>query len=210
MSMLGGVPLIRWVFERTKQSRLLDGILLATTELPEDGCLVEAAASQGIPVFRGSTEDVLRRFVDASGQQETTVVVRICADNPFISASEIDRIIEFYLETRPDYAFNHIPRMGNGYPDGLGAEVLSRQLLQQVDLVASGEEREHVTLYLWNHADRFVIRTVPCPANLCGPSIGLDVDTAEDLAFLERLCAEGINIFSPPAEIIAKARIFLS
>jgi spore coat polysaccharide biosynthesis protein SpsF len=210
MRLLGGFPIIRWVLARTKESRLLERILLATTDLPEDDCLAEAAAAQGIPAFRGSAEDVLKRFVDASCQQETTVVVRICADNPFVSASEIDRIIQFYLDTRPDYAFNHIPRMGNGYPDGLGAEVLSRQLLQRIGSVASGEEREHVTLYLWNHVDRFVIKTVPCPVDLCGPSIGLDVDTPEDLALLERLCAEGISITSPPAEIVAKARSFLS
>jgi len=207
--MLGNYPVIQWVLERARQAQMLDCLVLATTKLSEDDCLKDAASELGVASFRGDADDVLKRFVDAALQQETTVIVRICADNPFVAPSEIDRIIRLYLEEAPDYAFNHVPRLGNNYPDGLGAEVLSLGLLERIDASASGNEREHVTLHIWNHPEKFVIRTVQCPAAFADPSVKLDVDTAEDLALLNRF-AQSLSLTSPPAEILAKARQSLS
>lgn len=53
-------------------------------------------------------------------------------DNPLIWGEAVDRLLAHYEHAGCDYAYNHIPR-NNRWPDGLGAEVLSRELLEELD-----------------------------------------------------------------------------
>ncbi len=100
--------------------------------------------------------DVLGRFRAAADLARADVIVRDCADNPFIAPEEIDRIVEHYRSLRPDYAFNHVPRLGNEYADGFGAEVIGRALLDRLNVEArEPRHREHVTVYVWEHPAAF-------------------------------------------------------
>jgi spore coat polysaccharide biosynthesis protein SpsF len=189
MSTLAGRPLLEWVLLRAKRSRLIDELVLATSSATENDLLERTANQLGVSVVRGDEDDVLGRFVLAARTSGAEMIVRICADNPFVAPEEIDRVVEYYLENQPDYAFNHLPRRGNGYPDGFGAEVLSRALLEEIDrLTTEPRHREHVTLYVWDHAERYVIGGPIAPATIAGLEIKLDVDTVEDLEWLASLC----------------------
>ena len=84
-------------------------------------------------------------------------VVRVCADNPFVSASEVDRLINFYQTSDCDYAYNHIPR-GNRYPDGLGAEITSFELLKLINREAAEQgHREHIFNYIIENQQKFKV-----------------------------------------------------
>ena len=50
-----------------------------------------------IDSYRGCENNVLSRFVNISKNENADIIVRICADNPFIDHNEIDRLIKFYL-----------------------------------------------------------------------------------------------------------------
>jgi spore coat polysaccharide biosynthesis protein SpsF len=181
MLSLCGYPLIDWVLDRVRRSVLLDDCVLATSTAPGDEVLARHAAARGVSVFRGPEDDVLERFRQAAAAYDATHIVRICADNPLVWGEEIDRLIRFYHETGCDYAYNHIPR-GNKYPDGLGAETVSRALLETIAREASlPAHREHCFSYLWANPDRFSLRTFdPDDPRLHRPDMKLDVDTAED------------------------------
>ena len=137
-------------------------------------------------------------------------IVRVCCDNPLIAPEEIDRLIEFFekiLRTENNiddqlYAFNFASKMGNGYPDGFGAEILSRILLEKLaNLDHELASREHVTKYIWDHPDQFMIRTFSAPKEIAYPSVKLDVDSQEDLNKMRSLCV-GLNKESSAQEII--------
>jgi spore coat polysaccharide biosynthesis protein SpsF (cytidylyltransferase family) len=88
----------------------------------------------------------------------------------------------------PDYAFNHIPAMGNNYVDGIGAEVLSFHTLTMIaDNANEVAHLEHVTQYIWDNATDFTIATISAPTGLDYPDVRLDVDTYDDLAFLTKI-----------------------
>ena len=183
---LGGYPIIDWVIRRSKQSQLVHKLVLATSILAENDYLVEKAKMYSINSYQGSENNVLSRFVEVAKEKNADVIVRICADNPFICGSEIDRIVELFLKKKPDYAFNHIPAMGNNYVDGVGAEVLSFQTLTRIaDNAIDAAHLEHVTKFVWNHSTDFTIQTIGAPIGLNYSEISLDVDTPEDLEFLE-------------------------
>ena len=61
--------------------------------------------------------------------------------------------------------------------------------------------REHVTKYIWDHPDQFMIRTFSAPKEIAYPSVKLDVDTQEDLNKMRSLCV-GLNKESSAQEII--------
>jgi spore coat polysaccharide biosynthesis protein SpsF len=195
---LCGYPVLHWVLHRVKRASSLQGILLATTILPQDDVLVELARGLRVKVFRGDAADVLGRFDGAAAQAQADVVVRVCADNPFIAPEEIDRLTEAYaaqLQARGDptrlYLFNHITTRENRYPDGLGAEIFSRQLLR--DLAARAvdpDHREHVTTYVWDHPEAFQMYALPPPPEIAYPGVKLDVDTQSDLDRLRILGAQ--------------------
>jgi len=199
---LCGFPVITWVIERCKRAKTLTGLVIATTINRVDDDLVSLAQELGVQVFRGSEEDVLWRFIEASRKSNADLVVRICADNPLVAPEEIDRLVNFYRQHQPDYAFNHTPRWGNSYPDGLGAEILSADLLEKIALLGQEKKyREHVTSYLWDHAVSYDMRTFPCPEPYNNPEMKLDIDTPEDLSFMQKVC-ETLSFNSSPLVIM--------
>jgi spore coat polysaccharide biosynthesis protein SpsF len=205
---LGGRPLLEWVLHRVQSARLLDAVVLATTDLPRDRPLVDLAHRMGLATYTGSESDVLGRFARAAAQHQADVVVRVCADNPFVDGAEIDRLLAFFAVQDVDYACNHLDRLGSAYADGFGAEVLGAPLLAQLAAECTdARHREHVTLALWDWADRFRLAAVPAPASLAFPELRFDVDRPEHLAELALLCERaGLGVDSPAAEVVAAAR----
>ena len=173
-----------------------------------DAVLREHLRSRNIAAMSGSENDVLSRFCDAARLTQADTVVRVCADNPLIWGEAIDRLLLFYSVTRCDYAYNHIPR-NNLWPDGLGAEVLSADLLFDLERKANTPgQREHCLNYIWDNAEQFRIATFdPEEPALRRPDIKLDVDTPQDFARLalaplriDMRADEVVQIMGRPAE----------
>lgn len=199
---LGRLRLIDWVLVRALAATSVDVTVLAIPSSRGDDTLAEIAAEHGVPVVRGPEDDVLARFVQAHALHPSDHVVRVCADNPFVSPEEIDRLVAEHLSADADYTFNHVSSLGNEYPNGLGAEIVTEATLRRLDSEATRpEHREHVTAYIWDHLDRFRIRVIPAPPGLADPGVRLDVDTPEDLDRLRRLsCAD--DVAATPAQIV--------
>lgn len=182
---LHGYPIIDWVTQRLSTSRLLDRIIVATPDTPMDAVLREHLRCRNIASMSGSENDVLSRVCDAARLTGAETVVRVCADNPLIWGEAVDRLLLFYAVTHCDYAYNHIPR-NNLWPDGLGAEVLSADLLFELERMAkTPAQREHCLNYLWDNRGDFCLATFdPDETALRRPDVRLDVDTPEDFARL--------------------------
>lgn len=206
LAQLGGHPLLEWVLHRVRRARMIDAVVLATTTLSRDDELVALAQKFGVQIFRGSETDVLGRFAAAASQYGADIVVRVCADNPFIDPDEIDRLVSHFKNNACDYACNHQDRLGNRYADGFGAEILSSLLLQQVAQTATdARHHEHATLYLWDHAHEFCLSAVPAPHELAYPELRFDVDQPQDLTYLKTLVDAGVAMNSTASEIVRVA-----
>lgn len=203
MADLNGYPVIEWVIRRSKQANLADIVILATSTNRENNMLVQKAEELGIAVFRGAEDDVLGRFAAAVEEFSLERIVRVCADNPVICPEEIDRLIAFFDEKSMDYAFNSVPAMGNGYPDGLGAEMVANKLLQTLAAkLDDPEEREHIFLHIWHNKKNYRIKTIHAPQKIAYPQLKFDVDTIEDLSRLQKM---HFNIYDSSVEIVCKA-----
>lgn len=204
---LGGRPLIEWVVERTRRSRLVDRVVVATTTETLDDRLVAECGRLGVEVRRGSTDDVLRRFSTAIADDAADTVVRICADNPFVDPDCIDHVIGEFRSRRVAYAYNHRPFGDCNYADGFGAEVVDRALLDRLnDSELSPGYREHVTLALADGTVDVHRHGCTAPPALARPELGFDVDEPGDLDRLRALVRlGGLTIGSGAGDVIAAA-----
>ena len=181
------VSLLELVLHRVLAASRIDAVVLATTRAQADDELAALAERLGAGVVRGPADDVLARFALALDEHPADAVVRVCADNPFVDPSELDRLVEHFERTGCDYATNVAP--GSGLPDGSGAEILSAAALRRAAGAAtSADEREHVTTYVVSHPDEFGVETVP-PPTPAWPRLDLDIDTREDYERLRALAA---------------------
>ena len=153
--MLAGKPLLLQVVERVKRSAHVGVVVVATTEEPEDDIIQDMCLKQGIPVFRGSTNDLLDRHYQAARKFEADAVVKIPSDCPLIDPSVIDKTLSYFKENFPhyDYVSNLHPA---SYPDGNDVEIMTMPALEAAWRVADRPlEREHTTPYFWENPDLF-------------------------------------------------------
>jgi len=181
-----GFPLIDWVLRRTKESKTITKIVLATSVSKENLYLVERARMASVDYFQGEEINVLSRFESIISNENPDYIIRICGDNPLITGTEIDRCVEFCINGNFDYTFNHIPAMGNLYVDGVGAEVMSNKTFKRIIQKArTFDHFEHVTKYIFENWDEFNALTFAAPKELAYPEFSLDIDTQVDYEIIK-------------------------
>lgn len=183
---LAGKPALVHLIERLKRSKYLNGIVIATTTNPTDDIVVETAKSQGVMYYRGSEEDVLLRTVEAAEATATDFIVQITSDCPLLDHETIDKVIErIYEHSYIDYAANQLVRT---YPIGFSVEVFRTEHLRQVEQTINDPAvREHVSLYFYEHPEKYCLSNVEAPHFLHHPDYRLTLDTDEDYRLIQNI-----------------------
>ena len=196
---LAGRPVVEHVLRAAQATPSIDDVVLATTAGAADDALAAHAEQLGVRTFRGPEDDVLGRFVGALEGDDADVVVRLTADNPLLDPSVADAVVRRHLEGDCDYASNNGER---SWPRGLDCEVLSRAALERSAREGlRPEDREHVTFHVRTHPGDFRLVNVRAPAAETWPQLRLSLDTAEDLALLERVFDALYNEHASPLAI---------
>ncbi len=168
---IAGRPLLAYLVERISRARTLDEIVVATTINENDNAIIEECEQRGIPNFRGSEEDVLRRYVSAARASRADIIVRVTADNPFTDPDSIDRVVDAINASDAGYAIE------TNLPAGVTAEALSWSALASIDRVAhTSRWREHVTLYAKENPSAMRCLFLDPPADCRRPDLSFTVD----------------------------------
>lgn len=177
---IGGECTLARVIRRLRRSRLIQTLVIATTDRPPDDAIVQVCKQHPVVVFRGAEDDVLDRYQRAAQFARADVIVRITSDCPLIDPEITDKTIRAFLEERPDYASNTLQRT---YPRGLDTEVMTAQALDHCWRRATKpHERAHVTPYLYEHPELFKLHSVRGEGDFSEHRWTLD--TPEDLEFI--------------------------
>ena len=130
---LGGTTLVESVYAGASMAKSLSEVIFAIPESRTDDELFDFLRSKGLNVVRGSESDLISRHLHVASRVNADFIVRIPGDNPLPHGSEIDRIVDFHLQSNPDgFSTNLSEIFNSGYPDGIGAEIFSRQVLEEI------------------------------------------------------------------------------
>lgn len=183
---LDGTPLLIRVLDRIARASCVDEIVVATTREPADDELAAIAARAGYGVHRGSTDDVLDRYLGAARDHDAQIVIRNTADEPFVDPALIDECHTVFLSSSADYVANNVDAV---YPEGIDTEVVAIDALERAGREATiASDREHVTPYIWRQPSLFRIRAAG--GEPIHPEWRLTVDYPKDLDFARAVYAE--------------------
>lgn len=184
MKPVAGKTLITHQIDRLRRSHHLSGLCVATSTLPGDDPLAAHVKGLGIPVFRGSENDVLDRFYRAALAQQADIAVRFTGDCPLIDPALVDTLVDLYRNADPALAYAAIDV--SRYPRGLDAEVVGMADLRTAWEEAHEDfEREHVMPFLWRRPDRFRLAWLSDPS--IDPPWRWCVDTEQDFILVRHL-----------------------
>jgi len=199
---LGGRPVLEWVVRAARAASQIDEVIVATSTLAGDDVVADLATSLGVPVVRGSEDDVLSRFVAALDAHPADALVRLTADCPLLDPTLIDAVAGAWVGAPThDYVSTVLVRC---LPRGLDVELVTAQALRAVDRMATGYDRVHVTsgVYADPTAYRLLGVCVTPPAD----DLRVTLDTPQDLVLLRALVA--VLPDAPPAwrDVVAALR----
>jgi spore coat polysaccharide biosynthesis protein SpsF len=185
MSDIAGRPALLRLFERLHQARTVDAIVLATTTQPADDPLVRLAETAGIRCYRGSEEDVLNRVVEAHRMMGTELVVEVTGDCTLIDPKVIDLGVTTFIENDVDVVANVVKP---SYPMGVDVQVFRLAALAEVESsVRDPAVREHVSLYFYEHPERYRILHLAAPERYRAPELRLQLDYPEDRELIREI-----------------------
>jgi spore coat polysaccharide biosynthesis protein SpsF len=183
-----GRPLLELLVERLKRARRVDEVVIATTTNDGDDLVESLTQRLGIGCFRGSEHDVLDRVLRAAHAAQADVIVEITGDCPLIDFEVIDDLVDVYQRNDYDYVANILTRT---YPRGLDTQVFATSVLEEVArLTNDPADHEHVSLYIYEHPERFKLHNVESGLPKEFWDLRLTVDTAEDFELVRRIYEE--------------------
>lgn len=185
---LYGEPALGRLIERLKGCPLLDDIVVATTVNKTDEPIIDYCRQNRIRYFRGSEDDVLGRVLGAAKDAQADLIVEITGDCPLIDPEHVTRIIEIHTEESIDYAANCIKVT---FPIGFDVQSFHYKVLEEVDkLTDDPSDREHVSLYIYNHPERYRLWNWQAEGEMYWPECAVTLDTIEDYKLIDNIfCA---------------------
>ncbi len=183
-----GKPMLERMIERLKRCRTLDGIVVATSDNPEDLGIMELAERLGVGCFRGSESDVLSRVVGAAKAYDADIIVETCGDSPLIDPAVVDKVTSDFFIGGTDYTWN---AMTYNVPPGSDIRVFTTAALDHIHRTSDDPaDREHVSIHFYEHRDKYRVRDVKTELPLGTRKLRLSVDTPEDFQFATKIFEE--------------------
>ncbi len=186
MQDLAGAPALERLFERLRRVNGAPLIVLATTTMAGDDVIADyVSASPDIKLWRGSEQDVLKRYADAARHFDIDPIVRITSDCPLMEPTCIEAVLSAYHALPGcQYADNVVPRT---FPHGYDVQALSRGALEAADREATlPADREHVGPFVIRHAERFPAAHVTSSGVPCA-DLRITLDYPEDLILIRAI-----------------------
>ena len=196
---VNGSPILLRVIDGVARACDRPSVVVATSDEISDDPLEVYVRSLGIKVFRGPLDDVFNRFRLCLLENPCDWFFRISADSPLLNAS-IMRAMLNYIDPSVDLITNVQKRT---FPHGHSVELLNAGTFRQInEQTLTGEQREHVTKYYYEHANEFRILNIEA-TDPSYSKLDFVVDTLDDLRRVEEMESKTPYDYIPAMEISA-------
>jgi spore coat polysaccharide biosynthesis protein SpsF len=174
------------VVRAARAAQGVDEVVVATSVDPGDDAVEDAGRALGVPVVRGSEDDVLSRFLLALDRHPCDAVIRLTADCPLLDPVLIGQVVALWRAApEHDYVATTLVRT---LPRGLDVELATAGALRRVSATATGYHRTHVTSGLY--ADPAAYRLTGVVVSPAADDLRVTLDTEDDAALIAAVAAE--------------------
>ncbi len=173
---IGPKTILEHLVDQLRIVPAIDDVILAISQGAANEPFVDLAAKLGIDYVLGDEEDGLARMILAAEKASASVVVRFTTECPFIYVENLEEMIRRHLEAEADLT------VCENLPEGAYGEIISLAALRRSH--DEGTERHRsawVSLYIFDHPEKFKILRLLPPEPLRRPDIRITVDYPEDL-----------------------------
>lgn len=176
--------IVETIYDNLKKSKLIDKVLIATSNNVTDEKLVKLCKEKKLNYFAGSLNNVLKRFIDIIKIYKPKYVIRVTADSPIIDL----KVLNFYIRNMKKFDsdcffLSHNTSLLAGY------DVYSSSLLKNVYRLSSNKkDKEHVgSFYIKKNIDKFNTLKIVIPKFLRSSKYKLSIDTDKDYKNIKKL-----------------------
>jgi len=96
-------PAIYHLIHRIKKAKEIRKIIVCTTKLKSDDELVNYLKKEKVEVFRGESNDVIKRILDAAKFYHTDVIIDVEGDKIYTDPKYIDKISKEFQKSQIDF-----------------------------------------------------------------------------------------------------------
>lgn len=169
---------------RFAKSKMITKLVVATTKNKKDNITEKIASSLGYDVFRGDTDNVLKRYIDCSKKYNPETIVRACGDDPLIDVGIIDKMIKIQVTNNYDFVSNVVNRT---FPLGLDSTILKPEILRKIPSLTNKKfHYENVVTYLEHEYKKFNYFFYDKPKDRFS-GMRWTLDYEEDLKFIRKI-----------------------
>ena len=175
------LSVIDYCIKRCKKSKVKN-IILCTSNNKNDDVFEKYSKKNNIKIFRGSKNNVLKRYIDCAEKYKISDIIRITGDCPLVDKYIINNLLNIYKEKDYDYVGNVNP---STFPDGLDVEIIKLSMLKKSFTEnKSRSNREHVTLHIRKN-NKYKKYNMTYKNNLS--RIRWTLDTENDLKLIKKI-----------------------
>lgn len=181
-----GIPSVERCLLNTLAIPSSRATVLATTQNPDDDELARCTLGGRVDVVRGSSDDVLERFITAMDRHQPDFVIRATGDCPAVSYEMAEILVHEHIKSGADVT-HPLP----GFAVGTNSEVYSAGALRRLrQLVPQALFSEYLIFYFTENTELFTVNSVRLPDSF-NREWRVTLDEQSDLNLLERLYAYG-------------------
>ena len=146
MQLVNDKPIIWYVHNSVKKSKLIKKIVVAISDKRSDNALANYLKKSKINFTRGDLSNVAQRMYNTAKKIKAKFFLRVSGDSPLIDHTIIDRGVRLYKKNpKFDLITNIFPRT---YPSGHSVEIIKTESLKKIlNLNLENIYYEHVTKY---------------------------------------------------------------
>ncbi|KAF0135233.1 MAG: acylneuraminate cytidylyltransferase [Candidatus Saganbacteria bacterium] len=176
---INGKSTIEYLIDRMKRSKKADIIVLCTTELKEDDILCEIANKNSISFYRGSAEDKLMRWYEATKIFDVEFFVTGDGDDIFYDPELVDLAFDQYEKNQPDFI------EGKDIICGSFTYAIKTSALKKVCEIKDTEDTEMMWVYFTTTGLFKTEELKNVPAVFKRPEIRMTMDYQDDFKFFK-------------------------
>ena len=168
---ISGKTILELCIERLKKIDNKIKIFVLTTKSPKERGIIKVCLKNQIPFFRGSYNNVLKRYNDFLKIYKFHNVIRATCDNLFINIKSARLLIENHQKYKYDYSSNHYKNSSIG----AGIDIFSKKTIKLISTKKiSNQEKEHINLYILNNLSKFKCNFVKAKSKVARKRLTLD------------------------------------